>query len=468
MLNILELVLFALWVNMLPFAAHLLFGHRFDTAVDGGIKLQDGHPLLGPNKTWRGVIISIAGGAAVAPLLGINWWLAALAALLAMIGDLTTSLIKRRLGHSSGKPVFLLDQFLEGLLPLVLLSYELGLPAWQGLTAFAIFVPVSHAASRYGYFVLYRPPVSNYPRIIHTTTRLREWRACHIPMARWQRWLNFENYVYYRVVMSLAFKALGMYDTGVRNTLAVKVNERTLAFPDLPKAFDGYRILLLTDLHLDGLPELTDVLIEQVKDLDIDLCLFGGDIRMEVYGPMAPSIRLLKKLVKHIRAPDGVYGVLGNHDCIELLPDLEESGVTMLVNDGTHINRDDDTIWLAGVDDPHYYRCADLEQAYDTVPTDAFNILLAHSPELYNKAPGYGTRLYLCGHTHGGQICLPGIGPVFTHSSAPRYHAAGEWRYQGMTGYTSTGAGASGIPLRFNCPGEIPLITLSRSSKQNS
>ena len=460
MTTTLELILFTLWVNMLPFAAHLIFGHRFEAAVDGGLSLPDGRPLFGRNKTWRGIIASVAGGAAVAPLLGISWQLTALAALLAMAGDLATSFTKRRMGQPSGKPVFLLDQFLEGVLPLLLLWYELALPVWHVIVAFVIFVPVSHAASRYGYFVLYRPPVSNYPRIIHTTTRLREWRACHIPLARWQRWFNFESYVYYRVVMAAAFKTLGMYEKGVQNTLSVRVNHQTLEFPDLPKAFDGYRILLFTDLHLDGLPELTDVLIERVKETEFDLCLFGGDIRMEVYGPMAPSIRLLKKLVKEIDSPDGIYGVLGNHDCIELLPDIEESGITMLVNDAVKIERDGETVWLTGVDDPHYYRCADLDQAYQAVPEDVFSILLAHSPELYRKAPRYGAKLYLCGHTHGGQICLPWIGPLFTHSSAPRYTAAGKWQYQGMTGYTSTGAGASGIPLRFNCPGEIPLIEL--------
>jgi predicted MPP superfamily phosphohydrolase len=114
------------------------------------------------------------------------------------------------------------------------------------------------------------------------------------------------------------------------------------------------------------------------------------------------------------------------------------------------------------VDDPHYYRTHDLDLAFRGVPDQAFRILIAHSPEAYKEAATFCTHLYLCGHTHGGQICLSSWGPVFTHSRAPRYTAGGRWQYQRMKGYTCRGAGASGVPLRFNCPGEISLITLRR------
>jgi hypothetical protein len=196
--------------------------------------------------------------------------------------------------------------------------------------------------------------------------------------------------------------------------------------------------------------------------VDADLCVVGGDVRMEMYGPMAPALRHLKRLLTHVRAADGIYGVLGNHDCIEMLPEFEAAGVSMLVNEAREIGRGGASFWLVGVDDPHYYRCHDLERAFRDTPAAAFTVFVAHSPELYREAARYGARLYLCGHTHGGQICLPGIGPLFTHSSAPRFTAAGLWSHAGMTGYTSRGAGASGGPVRFNCPGEVVLITLRR------
>ena len=340
------------------------------------------------------------------------------------------------------------------------------LPLWTGLVVLAIFIPLSHLGSRLFHFALDHPPTSNYPRIIRAPTRLREFRACHVPSSRWHHLFNFENYFFYRVVIDRFFRVIGRYRQGVENVLAVAISEQIFVFDDLPEEFDGFRILLLTDLHLDGLEPLTDVLIERVRDLEVAICLIGGDIRMELYGPIAPSVRLLRKLVDSVQAKHGKFGVLGNHDCIEMLPDLEDAGVSMLINEAREIVRNRASLWLIGVDDPHFYKCDDLEYACSDVPPEAFKILLAHSPEIYHKATDPGIRLYLCGHTHGGQICLPWVGPVFTHSSAPRYTAAGHWTFGDMTGYTSRGAGASGVPLRFNCPGEIPLITLRNRMPQ--
>jgi len=456
------LVLFLIWIHFLPFLAHLVFHDRFAATVDGGIQWRDGRPVFGTHKTFRGIFAAFAGALVAAPLLGIGFWVAGAAAALAMAGDLMTSFLKRRLDKPSGTPMFGFDHGLEALLPLLALVPAMNLRAWQGIAALAAFIPLGFLGSRFWQYILYRPSVQNYPRVIHAPTRVREWRACHMPSSRWHHWLNFENYFYYRVALYWFFQIIRRYDHGVRNVLAVEVSEQTLWFPDLPAGFDGYRILLLTDLHLDGLEPLTDVLIERVRDLEVDLCLIGGDIRMELYGPIAPSVRLLHRLVEHVETADGNFGVLGNHDCIEMLPDLEAAGVRMLVNDAQEIRRDGSSLWLVGVDDPHFYKCDDLEYACRDIPAESFRVLLAHSPEIYNKAVQHGIRLYLCGHTHGGQICLPGFGPVFTHSSAPRQMAAGRWTHLNMTGYTSRGAGASGVPLRFNCPGEIPLITLHR------
>ena len=396
--------------------------------------------------------------------MGASWLVGLGAAALSMAGDLATSFIKRRIGLASGSPVLGLDQVLEGWLPLLLLAPVLQLEPAPCVAVLGVFILLAHAGSRFWHYILYHPGRENYPRIIRSTTRLREWRACHAPLARWQTWFNFESYVYYRVVMTTAFKAIGWYDHGVRNVLAVRLQDRTLWLPTLPPAFDGFRILLLTDLHLDGTPRLTQALIRQVRHQPVDLCLVGGDVRMEIYGPMAPSIRRLGRLLAHVESRHGVYGVLGNHDCIEMLPEFERAGVTMLVNEAAAIGREGETLWVAGVDDPHFYRCHDLDLAMREVPAEAFTLLLAHSPEIYREAADHGVDLYLCGHTHGGQVCLPRIGPVFTHSSAPRFTAAGAWQWGEMQGYTSRGAGASGIPVRFNCPGEIPLLTLRRGT----
>ena len=116
-----------------------------------------------------------------------------------------------------------------------------------------------------------------------------------------------------------------------------------------------------------------------------------------------------------------------------------------------------------GVDDPHYYRLHDAEQAAQGIPDEeAFSIFLAHSPEAFKEAAGIKADLYLCGHTHGGQVCLMEGVPIVTNSRAPRFTAVGDWRYLHMQGYTSRGVSPSSIPIRFNCPGEISLITLKK------
>ena len=460
----LALLIFLVWVNFLPFLMHLLLGDRLGAPVDGGMRWRDGRDLLGPHKTWRGVAAGVLAGTVAAPLLGVGWAIGALAGLSAMVGDLLTSFLKRRLDRPSGTPMAGLDQALEGLLPALVLAAVMGLGMQEVVIALLVFVPLMHLGSRFWYHILLRPPTNKYPRVIRSTTRLREWRACHVPLARWQTWFNFENYVYYRVLMTPVFKVLGWYERGVQNVLSVGVRAHTFHFSELPAAFDGYRILLMTDLHLDGLPGLTDALAAQVARHPVDLCLVGGDIRMEMYGPMAPALGELRRLLHHVRATDGVYGVLGNHDCIEMLPEFEQAGVRMLVNEAHSIQRAEARLWLVGVDDPHYYKCHDLDRAFHGVPREAFTLFLAHSPEVFREAAAKGAQLYLCGHTHGGQICLPGLGPVFTHSRAPRFTAAGPWLHQSMHGYTSRGAGASGIPLRFNCPGEISLIELRRAA----
>lgn len=463
MAEVIKVVVFLLWVNFLPPLASLIWRESFNRPLDGGRMWIDGRFLFGTHKTIRGILACVFGGIVFFPLLGQTWYIVGTAALLAMVGDLLSSFIKRRLSYVSGKPVAVLDQIFEGLFPTLFLAGYLPLIWWQIVAVMLLFIPVTIWGSSFWQYMLYKPPVKNYLRIVRSTVRIRDWRACHQPLARWHTWFNFPNFIYYRILMAFFFKSTGLYSHGVRNALQIKLQQETFTFPSLPKTFDGFRILLLTDLHLDGLDELTDVVVDKVKDLEVDLCLIGGDIRMEVYGPIAASLRCLRRLVGHIRSRHGIFGVLGNHDCIEMVPDFEEAGVLMLVNDFQDIERQNEKIWLVGIDDPHYYRVHDLDMAFRGIPAEEFKIFLAHSPEAYFEATVFNPQLYLCGHTHGGQICLPGKGPLYTNSRAPRFTAAGKWEYNGMKGYTSRGVGASGVPLRFNCPGEISLITLQVS-----
>ena len=120
-------------------------------------------------------------------------------------------------------------------------------------------------------------------------------------------------------------------------------------------------------------------------------------------------------------------------------------------------------IYLAGVDDAHFYRADNIEKAVTGIPSHEFSILLSHTPEIYRQAALAEFNLLLSGHTHGGQICLPGGFPITLGSVLPRHMGSGPWKYRDMIGYTSVGAGSSVVPVRFNCPPEITLHHLRLS-----
>ena len=466
MADAIKVLAFMIWGNFLPPIASIIFEDKFKRPFDNSWTFFDNKPLFGPHKTIRGVTICLVGSTAVYPLLGLSWHLAATAAALLMAGDLLSSFIKRRFDLKSGDSVCGLDQLFEGLFPGLFLAHHFNMPFWQLAAVLIIFVPVAHGGALFWKMMLFRPPLKNYPRIVRSHVRLREWRSCHQPVMRWHTYLNLSNFLYNKVVVSSFFKLIGLYQQGLRNAKKINVTEQEFSFVNLPQAFDGYKILLLTDLHLDGVEDVTNTILEKINNHSFDLCLIGGDIRMETYGPIAPSLRELKRLLAEIKAPSGVYGVLGNHDCIEMVPDLEDAGLVMLINDSCKIEIQGESIQIAGIDDPHYYQTHDLAKTYRNIPAASFSILLAHSPEAQQEASDKNADLYLCGHTHGGQICLPNKTPIYTNSRAPRFTAKGKWEFMNMQGYTSCGVGASGAPLRFNCPGEISLITLIHEKRQ--
>jgi predicted MPP superfamily phosphohydrolase len=185
-----------------------------------------------------------------------------------------------------------------------------------------------------------------------------------------------------------------------------------------------------------------------------------GDYRFEMRGPCDGIYPPMERILRSVQARLGVVGVLGNHDVSEEVPALERLGVRMLINEALELRRGRESAWVIGLDDPHYYGCDDLPAALRDVPSEGFKILLVHTPEIIKEAEAYGIDLYLCGHTHGGQICLPLIGPIITHANCSRAYARGVWRYKTLQGYTNPGVGTSGVPVRFFCPPEIGLVEL--------
>jgi uncharacterized protein len=252
----------------------------------------------------------------------------------------------------------------------------------------------------------------------------------------------------------------GLYQRGIQNALRPAVRNIKLDFPNLPPAFDGYRLLHLADLHIDAIPGLASTVSALIEDLPVDLCLMTGDYRFGIEGPCEEACAGMNQIVSSVSASDGIYATLGNHDPCEIAYALEQMGVHMLINDAIEVRKQGQALWIAGIDDSYDYRCDDLAAALAPVSKNAFEILLAHAPDRYSEAACAGVDLYLCGHTHAGQIRLPLIGSVISNSSAPREFTSGYWRYRDMQGYTSAGVGCSMLPVRFNCPPEIICIEL--------
>ncbi len=235
--------------------------------------------------------------------------------------------------------------------------------------------------------------------------------------------------------------------------------ETTVVLHRLGAAFHGTKLLFISDFHSR---ELDSSWIESLlKRRDIELVLVGGDIvdRRTPLTRAKHNAELLRKL-----AP--VYYVHGNSDyranyrALDI--ELQKAGVKVLDNEAVYFEKGTDRLWLVGVDDPNSNRDK-LRLAYAGVAQDEVNLLLAHDPLIVKRVfPQYRTDLILCGHTHGGQIHLPWLGPFYMKwFSNNKQYIAGLYRMHGTQLLVSRGYGTSRVPLRLNCPPEVHIITLS-------
>ena len=271
---------------------------------------------------------------------------------------------------------------------------------------------------------------------------------------------NIENWHSAHAVIRAVLTITGLYGRARRNAEDVVLKENIVAAPRLPSVFEGFTILHLTDLHVDMNPGAMARVVELARGLRYDLAVLTGDYRGRTFGPFEPTLEGLARVRQVLKDP--VYGVLGNHDSVRMVPAMEEMGIRMLLNEAVAIEREGQRLHLAGIDDAHYFRVDNIEKAAMGLPHDEFSILLSHTPEIYRQAAHAEFDLLLAGHTHGGQICLPGSIPITLDSKLPRRLGAGAWRWHQMAGYTSVGCGSSIIAARLNCPPEITLHRLER------
>ncbi len=244
---------------------------------------------------------------------------------------------------------------------------------------------------------------------------------------------------------------------------SISVTRQAIELPQLPAAFEGMSIAFLTDLHCSPQtpPDFLARVVEETNRLKPELVLLGGDYTSRGTAYLRPVAEVLGRL----EAPRGVYGVLGNHDYWEdpaaVRAALRQSGIVDLTNAGRWVNVNGSRIRIAGVGDL-WQDVQDLHAALAGVKESDAVILLSHNPDYAMRLKDKRVGLVLSGHTHGGQIRLPRIGPVITNSQYGRRLVSGLVSFDSFQLYTSRGLGTVIVPLRYQCPPEIALFTLKR------
>ncbi len=349
-----------------------------------------------------------------------------------------------------------------------------GRPTAREVTEGAAFTSAAASPPGTGAFPAAQPAA---PRAWAAERRLwARWRAQMEVSQPWRSTPDGYRRSYQRLLraplerlLAAGLKMSGLDRRGRHNALDVRLSRIDLAIVGLPVNFDGYRILHVTDPHFDMDDRIGSAICRAVAGQEVDLCVLTGDYRAADSGPHRQILGPMAALVDTIVAKDGIYATLGNHDGRDMVEDLERLGLGMLINETLEIDRGGQIMIVTGLDDVnHYYTPrADiaLQEAAGDFGPGRVGLALVHSAEMADEAAALGYSLYLCGHTHGGQICLPGGSPVLTNLTRNRGLASGLWRSGGMLGYTSRGAGVSGVVARFFSRAEVTLFTLRRANQ---
>ena len=256
----------------------------------------------------------------------------------------------------------------------------------------------------------------------------------------------------------------------------IDVVNREIELERLPAAMDGLRLVQVSDIHLDEFtePQFLREVVRKVNALKPDAVMLTGDFVS--YGPRSVSFAQgaaweCAGILGGIQCPRR-YGILGNHDVVvgasQVTAAMTAHGIEMLNNRALPWESAGGKIWIAGISDPAF-----LPQRTDLAIPAAIRkepeqpvILLCHSPDfvdgLLQRPEGRAVDLMLSGHTHGGQVVLPFVGPLTLPYMGKKY-VRGLFRFGKMQLYVNRGIGSVGLPFRFNCPPEITVLTLRRS-----
>lgn len=245
---------------------------------------------------------------------------------------------------------------------------------------------------------------------------------------------------------------------------SLRVDRVSIPLPGLPRGLEGLRVAQLSDLHLGPLVSVEHVrrAVRLANSLRPDLIVVTGDFVSVARRYVEPAVSISREL----SAPLGVFAVLGNHDFWVaprmIASRLREAGIVVLRNESAVIFRGGARLHVAGVDDI-WARADDLGKALAGVDRDGPIVLLCHNPDLAPQASSHGVSLLLAGHTHGGQVRLPVLGPLVVPSKYGKLWAAGLHRVGPMLLYVNRGVGLIAPPVRFLCPPEVTLLELRRA-----
>ena len=254
-----------------------------------------------------------------------------------------------------------------------------------------------------------------------------------------------------------------------------RIVRQEIALRRWPERLEGFTIALLSDFHYDPYCSVHPLkaAIGMVNGLRPDLIALTGDF---VSVPLmslnnragASAAEPCAQLLRQMKAPYGLWAITGNHDFYtdpaRVTSALHNVGIRVLANESAPIELNGGRFWLAGVNDV-LSGTANLDRSLERVPSGEATVLLAHEPDyadhVARRPVGQGVDLQLSGHSHGGQVRLPYMRPLYLPELAEKY-VAGLYNIGPLTLYTSRGLGTVILPVRLNCPPEITLITLRR------
>jgi uncharacterized protein len=253
-----------------------------------------------------------------------------------------------------------------------------------------------------------------------------------------------------------------------------RIVRQEFSLPRWPERLNGFTVALLSDFHYDPYFSVHPLhaAIPMVNSLHPDLIVLTGDfVSVPLVGnwkKAASAAEPCARLLRQMTAPHGLWAVMGNHDDAtdrkHVTRALQSENIQVLANESEAIEQDGAHFWLAGVNDV-ISQTADLSKTLRRVPAGEAVILLAHEPDFADDASEFPVDLQLSGHSHGGQVRIPLLPPLYLPIMARKY-VWGTYQVGPLPLYTNAGLGTVGVPMRLNCPPEVTLLTLRSPAKQ--